>query len=149
MSTPTVAPRSPPSSRPGPRTRGATSSGPSSELPQEAEVAGPQVADVRQLVAQDRHPLQPPAEREARHLLRVVADEAEDVRVDHPGAADLDPAGVLAQRATRPVTLEARDRDLERRLGEREEIGREARTAVLAEERAQQLQERALQVGEG
>src|SRR5690349_7772700 len=134
--------------RPGPRTRVAMSSAPSSELPQEAEVAGPEVADVRQLVAQDRHALQAPAEREPRHFLRVMADEAEDVRVDHPRAPDLDPTRVLAQRAAGAVALEARDRHLERRFREGEEVGRETRTPVLAEERAQQLQERPLQVGE-
>src|SRR5439155_26559382 len=99
-------------------------------------------------VPEDRDALEPPPEREARDLLRVVADEAEDVRVDHPRAADLDPTLLLAEPAAGALADEARHGSAERRLREREEVGYEARTHVLAEELAQQVSQRALEVGE-
>src|SRR6202012_959757 len=100
---------------------------------------------------QHRHPLDPEAVGEALHLLRVVAhllDEPEDVRVDHPGAEDLDPALALAEVAALAVgqdagalALEAGDVDLDARLGEGEIMGPQADLAGVAEERAAHRQE--------
>ena len=45
-------------------------------------------AGFAEVAGEERDPLEPPAEGEAGHLLGVVADELENVRVDHPGAAE-------------------------------------------------------------
>ena len=45
----------------------------------------------------------------------------EHVRVDHAAAAELDPAGLRAHAAAGAVAEDAADRELGRRLGEREE----------------------------
>src|SRR5207244_590763 len=108
--------------RPAPRTRrtrAASSPGPSSELGEDAEVVLPEQPKVRQAVPEHGDPLDPEAEGEARPLLRVVADELEHARVDDAGAAHLDPAGVLADRAAGPAAEEARDVELDGGLGER------------------------------
>src|SRR5436190_23538241 len=94
---------------------------------------------------EQRDSLDPQPEGEALDPLRVVAglgDEAAHVRVDHAGAEDLDPADPLAQRVARAVVeraraaaVEARDVDLDARLGEREEAGAEAGLAVRPEDR--------------
>src|SRR5205807_615577 len=50
-------------------------------------------------VADHRDPLEPEAEREALPDLGIAAHFEEHVRVDHPAAAELDPAGVRAHAA--------------------------------------------------
>ena len=87
-------------------------------------------------MAQHRDALEAPAEGEAAVALGVVADELEQLRVDHPGAADLDPAGVAAHGAAGAVADVARDVGLDRRLGEGEVVGAELGAALLAEELA-------------
>src|SRR3954470_9606317 len=94
-------------------------SAPSSELPQEAKVVVPERADAGDRVTQLRRPLDAHAEREAGVLLGAPADELVEVRGDHAGAAHLDPARVLADRAARAAAVEARDVRLHRRLRER------------------------------
>ena len=87
-------------------------------------------------------------------VVAVLAHVLEDVRVDLAGAEDLDPALALAHRAARAVAqeavlaVEARDVDLDPRLGEREEVRAQADLALVAEDRAGERQQRALQVGE-
>src|SRR5207247_3591971 len=130
-----AARRAPPRWPPQRRIRAASSAGFASELSQEAEVVLPEQADVRDPMAQHRDPLEAHPEGEARNLLGVVADVAEHVRVDEPGAGELDPARELARAAAVSAAEEARDCDPERRLGEREEVGDEADLLVLAEER--------------
>src|SRR5438094_7771324 len=134
--------------RPPRRTRGASSTGLASELLEEAEVVLPEQADVGHAVAEHGDPLEPDPEGEAGDLLGVVADVAEHVRVDEPGAAEFDPAGVLAGAAAGAVAEEARDRELHRRLGEREEVRREAHLLILAEEGSAEMEQRPLQVAE-
>ena len=104
-----------------------------------------------------RDPLDPHPEGEALDALgvvAVVAHELEHVRVDHPGAEDLDPGRALAQRAALSrrqdpaVAVEARDVDLDARLGEREEVRAQPDLALGAEDRARERQQRALEVGE-
>ena len=90
----------------------------------------------------------PQPEREARVALGVVADELEELRVDHPRAAELDPARVPADRAARAVADVAGDVRLDRRLGEREVVRAELRPPLLAEQRLHQQVERPEQVGE-
>ena len=115
-------------------------------------------AEGRDAVLQHRDPLDPHAEGEPLHLLRVVglaADEAEHVRVDHPGAEDLDPAAALAQRVAlaagehaAAVAAEAGDVDLHAGLGEREEVGLQPRLALGPEDRPRDRLERPREVGE-
>ena len=62
------------------------------ELLQEARIVAPELAQIGDPVPEHRDPLEPPAECEARVPLGVVADELEEVRIDHARAADLDPA---------------------------------------------------------
>ena len=72
----------------------------------------------------------------------------EDVRVDPACAAHLDPARVLARRAALTAADEAGDVELDRRLGEREEARPHAHLPLGAKKRPEELQHRALQVGE-
>src|SRR4051812_47512643 len=128
------------------------------ELLEEAEVVVVQRPHVGQPVlelgdALDAHP-----PREALDLLGVVAvvvDVGVDIRVDLARAEDLDPALALAQATARavaheatPVAVEARDVDLDARLGEREEVRSQADVAPLAEDRVREADERALEVRE-
>src|SRR5687768_12816569 len=100
---------------------------PSSELRQQSRVVAPELAQVGDPVAEHGNPLEPPAEREARVAPGVVADELVEGRIDHPRAADLDPAGVPADRAAAPVADVAGDVRLDRRLGEGEVVRPELR----------------------
>jgi hypothetical protein len=87
-------------------------------------------------------------------VVAVLAHVPEDVRVDLAGAEDLDPRLAAADRAARAVAqeavlaVEAGDVDLDARLGEREEVRAQADLALVAEDRAGEGQQRALQVGE-
>src|SRR6185437_1524217 len=102
--------------------------------------------------AQAGHPLDAHAEREARHLLGVVAlDIAVQIGVDHPGTQDLDPALAPADAARRAVAgaVEAADVDLDGRLGEREEVRPQAHLALRAEDGPGKAEQRALEVAEG
>src|SRR3954466_7660415 len=129
----------------------------SPELLQEAQVVLVEHPQVRHAVLEEGDPLDPHAEREALDAVGVVpvlAHVAEHVRVHHPRAEDLDPAGPLAQRAARAVlhealpAVEARDVDLDARLGEREEVRPQPHRPLFAEDRAGEAQQRALEVGE-
>src|SRR4051794_5545212 len=104
-----------------------------SELAREAQVVFPQLPEIWQAVAQHGDPLQAEPEREAGHLLRVVADRLEHVRVDVAGPAHLDPARPSADRAARTVAEEARDIQLGRGLGEGEVARPQADLPLLAE----------------
>src|SRR5215210_6197966 len=130
----------------------------SAELLEEAEVVVVEGAHVGEAVLELGDALDAHAPREALDLLGVVAvvvDVGVDVRVDLAGAEDLDPALALAQPAARAVphvapsvAVEARDVDLDARLGEREEVRAQADVAALAEDRVGEAEQRALEVGE-
>src|SRR5690349_24125281 len=78
----------------------------SSELLQEPQVVLEHLPQVRHAMAQHRYAVDAHPEREALDALRVVAHlrhEAVDVRIDHPGAEYLDPAGALAEGVARAV----------------------------------------------
>src|SRR5262249_11046255 len=130
------------------RSRGARRRGRASELPQDAQVAFPEGADVGDVVAELGGALESTAEREAAPLLRVEADVLEDARVDHAGAAHLDPAGELARAAAGSPADPARDVGLDRRLGEGEEVRAEADAPLRAVKGAHHVEERPLQVRE-
>ena len=84
----------------------------------------------------------------------MLAHVLEHVGVDHAGPEDLDPGRALAQRAATAVgheavlAVEARHVDLDARLGEREEVRPQANLAILAEDRAREREQRALQIAE-
>src|SRR5262249_24793798 len=67
------------------------------KLPQEAQVVGPELADVVDGVAQHGDALRAHAEGETAELCRVVAAVPQHDRMDHAGAHDLQPARLLAQ----------------------------------------------------
>src|SRR5258705_5713562 len=85
-----------------------------SKLAQDPQVPLPQRTDVGDVVTELRGALEPTAEREPAPLLRVEADVREHLRVDHAGAAHLDPPGELARAATRAAADPARDVRLDR-----------------------------------
>ena len=102
-----------------------------------------QHTQVGYVVLQARNALDAHAEGEAGIHLRVDAGHAQDVRVDHAAAQDLEPARALAHAATlavvqmtRAAAHAAADVGLGGRLGEREEVRAEARLAIGAEHRA-------------
>ena len=68
------------------------------------------------------------------YLVRVVADAAQHVRMDHAGATHFQPAGVLADPAALAVADGAVDREIDARLDEREEVAAEADAPLRAEE---------------
>src|SRR5262249_58735828 len=102
-----------------------------------AQVVVVEHPEIVQLVTQQRHPIDPHAEREAAHALGIVATCAQDVGMDHSRAEDLEPAAALAYPAGgirgAGGALDAGDVDLGARLGEREEAGPEADPAVTTE----------------
>ncbi len=100
-------------------------------------------------VLEHRHALDAHAEGEALQLAGVVADEAVEVGIDHAGAEDLEPAGVLARAAAGATAEQAFDVELDARLGEREEVRPQTDGAVGPEELAGELVQRALEVGQG
>src|ERR1700675_2659485 len=76
------------------------------DLSQEAHVVLEEEPDVVDLVLEDGDPLHAHAEGPARDFLGVIPDIAQDVRVHHPRAQDLDPASLLAEPAALAATLE-------------------------------------------
>src|ERR1700749_3721278 len=116
------------------------------KLLQEANVVLEEESYVVELVHESAHAVYAEAEGEAGELFGVYSDRAQNVRVNHAGAAQFYPARALAESAARTVALEAGVVGLHARLCERE-VGRaEARARLRAEEAAHELRERALQV---
>src|SRR5205807_8277532 len=104
------------------------------KLSQEAQVIGPELADVVDGVAQHGDALRAHAEGKAAELRRVVAAVAQHHRMYHAGAHDLQPARLLAQPAALAAADDAVHVHLDRRLGEREVAGANTHLAVLAEQ---------------
>src|SRR5262245_63173088 len=98
------------------------------ELREEAQVVVEEESDVVDLVLEDGDALDAHPEGPARHLLGIVADVAQDVRVNHARAEDLDPSPVLAEATAAAAALEAQDVRLRGRLREREERRAEAQS---------------------
>src|SRR5665647_549429 len=119
-----------------------------SELPQEADVVVVEQAQVGDAVLEHRHALDAQAEGEAAVLLGVVIDELVGCRVDHAGAHDLEPAGVLAGAAALAAAELAAHVDLDARLGEREEVRAHTDGALAAEELLREVVHGTLEIGE-
>src|SRR5688572_10266303 len=94
-----------------------------SELFQESEVVLEVELDIVDVVFQRMVPFDPTAKRESRVPGSVVSDIAVQLRIDHPGSHDFDPARMLADTATGPVTKDARDIHFGARFGKGEEAG--------------------------
>src|SRR5580704_4801129 len=88
------------------------------ELGEEADVFFHETPEVLELMAHERQPVDAEAEREAGPTLRIDPGRLEDRRMDHPAAAELDPAGVRTGPTARPMADRAGDLQLRRRLGE-------------------------------
>ena len=115
-------------------------------VPEPADVALEEGAQVRDAVLQHRDPVDAHAEGEALPGVGIDARRAQHLRMHHAGAEDLEPVLALAdpQRAALP---RAADVDLRRGLGEREVRGAEAQfDRRHLEERPAELLEHPLQV---
>src|SRR5207247_9906590 len=108
---------------------------------------GVELADVVDAVADHRHALGAEAEGEAGVDARVVADAGEDIRVDHAGAEDLEPAGLLAKPAAFAAADRAVDRHVDAGLDEGKVVATEADAPLLPEQPPRELEERPLEVG--
>src|SRR5256885_7902944 len=100
-------------------------------LAEEAEVVLEEEPQVVQIVAEEGETIDAHAERKAAHHLRIIADGAQHVRMDHPRPQDLEPALAATHATARGRSAghgarRARDVDLRTRLGERKEAGAEA-----------------------
>ena len=98
-------------------------------------------------VPDHRHALDPHAEREPRVPLGVDAAVLEHLRMDHPGAQQLEPS-VAADAAPDAAADEARHRGLAAGLDEREVVGREPHAHVLPEHLVRERLQRPPEVGE-
>src|SRR5512143_3750116 len=88
---------------------------------QETDVVLEEEAEVGNAVGEHRDPVVAAAEREPAVAVRVDAAVRENLRVDHPGPHDLDPARARADAAPLLVAEDARDGHFDARLDEREE----------------------------
>ncbi|MDH3783863.1 MAG: hypothetical protein OEV00_00900, partial [Acidobacteriota bacterium] len=61
------------------------------------------------MLAHNGEPVDPETEGEAGDLFRVQVHRTEDLRVNHSGTPEFDPAGPLADPASRAVAHRARD----------------------------------------
>src|SRR4051812_6431466 len=98
---------------------------PETVMVQPADIRLEERTQVRHAVLEHGDAVDADPEREALHRVRIEAAIAQDVRVDHPAAQDLQPVVALAE-ANLAALAGALDVDLGRRLGEREERWAEA-----------------------
>src|SRR5919202_1753335 len=120
-----------------------------SELAQEADVVGDEVAQVVHVVAHHGAAVDADPEGDPLPLLGVDAHGGEHVRVDHPAAAQLDPARLGAHPAPPALAEDARDLELGGGLGEGEERRPEAGVDVRPEVGGGERFDGAGQVAEG
>src|SRR4030095_14740835 len=115
------------------------------ELLEEAHVLLVEQSAVLDAVLQHGDALDPHAECEAGHALGVIAHRLEDRWMHHATPENLDPAGLLADRAAGAATLVATDVDLGAGLGIWKEAGSQPDLHV-AEERGDHRLERSLEI---
>ena len=125
------------------------------ELTQEAHVAFQQHSKVGYVVLQTGYAFHAHTEGKAGIHLRVDAGHAQNVRVNHAAAQNLQPASAFAHAATFAVVQVAGAAayaaayvSFSGRLGEREEMRTEASFAIGAEHLLAEVFERAFQVAE-
>src|SRR5438094_1906607 len=117
-----------------------------SELPQKADVVLQEQAEVGNVVLEHRQPLQPRAERKAGIVFRVDVAVAKHLRVDHPGAQDLQPAALAAAAAGAAADSAGYGRP-DARLREGEMVAHDTDAPFGTEQRTGEIFDRALQVG--
>src|SRR4051794_34270529 len=105
-----------------------------SELSQESNVVPIEFANIGNAMPPHAESLNPQAERKAGIDLGIVADGSQDVRIDHPSAAELDPAVV-------PMHV-----GLDARLRKRKERRTEANMHIFAQVARREHAEHALQI---
>src|ERR1700694_671155 len=118
-----------------------------SELPQKADVVLQEQAKVGHVVLEHRQPVQPGAEGEAGIMLRVDAAIAKHLRRHHPGAQTLQPAALAAATAGAAADSTGNGRP-DTGFGEGEVITHDSNAPLRTEERACEILDRPLQVGE-
>src|SRR5438128_327184 len=119
------------------------------ELLQVSQVVLIKEPDVGRAGTEHRKALDTAAEGEALILRGVVADAAQDIRVDHPAARGFDPAVATADVAVWIAALagEAVERDLRRWLRERKVVDPKTDLAVASEDLSRERIQRPLEVG--
>ena len=118
------------------------------ELLENAEVVLEERPDVRDVVLQHRHAIDPQAEREPAPLLGVDLDVAQHLRMHHAAAEDFHPAGLGAGAAAGAFAEDARHVDFGRRLGEGEETRTHTDLRVVAEDAPDEVLDRRAQMSD-
>src|SRR5437660_7803994 len=118
------------------------------KLRKNAQIVLEQRPDIRNVELDHGAAIQPQSEGEAAPLLGIDADVAQHLRMDHPAAEDLHPAGLRTGAAARAFAVEARHVDFRGWCGEREEARGHAHLQLLAEEALDEVLERSAQVSE-
>ena len=95
---------------------------PSPELGEEPDVVIVKHPDILYTILDHCDTLHPHPEGVACTGIRIVSDLAEDLRINHAGAGNLDPAAVLANPAAAPSANVAGEIVLHTGLGERKEM---------------------------
>src|SRR4029077_8380343 len=121
----------------------------SSELLEESEVRFVEEADGVDVVLQPRHSFATQTPRVAVPLRRIDAAVAQDLRMDHAAATDLEPSFVPAALAACAGAYAAGHVELEAWLGEREVARAHSHLAFFAVKRLDHVQQRALHVADG
>src|SRR6266849_865740 len=119
------------------------------KLFQEAEVGFVEQADVIDGVLEHRDPLDPAAPGIAVRLLGIEAAGAQDLWMDHAAAPDFEPSLVPAALAASARADAAGYVELKAGLGEGEVARADSHLALLAVERLDHVQQRALHVADG
>src|ERR671920_687817 len=109
------------------------------ELAEEAKIATGKGAHVVDARAHHRQTLDAEPEGKAAVDVRVVADRAQDIGMDHAGASHLQPPAAFADPAAGATADGAVDREIDARLDEREEVAAEPDAPLRAEELTRHL----------
>src|SRR5262245_53262432 len=104
------------------------------ELVEEPHVVLDEEREIVDPEAHHRDPVDPEPEGEAGVALGIDADRLENGGMNHAGAAELEPPGLLAGAAALAEADPARDVELAPRLDEREVAGAQADLDVVTEE---------------
>src|SRR5215212_5882714 len=117
------------------------------KLTEEAKIVAGKCAHVVDTGAHHRQTLDAQSESKAAVDVRVVPNRAQDIGMDHAGAAHLQPAGSLADPAASPTTDGAIDREINARLDEGEEVAAEPNAPLQPKELAGHLGQGPFEIG--
>src|SRR5687768_15951773 len=124
---------------PYPRSRSLHRLGGTRELAQEAKIVAGERAHIVDTGTHHRHTFDTEPEGKSAVDVRVVADRAQDIGMDHAGASHLQPATPLADPAAGTAADGAIDREVNSRLDEWKKVAAEADAPFLSEELPGQL----------